>query len=657
MATHDRDLIPLGLDFETFYSTRDGYSLSKQTTSQYVLDPRFETIGVGLGLGAVLPVWFSGTHEYLHKVLSKIPWDRTLVIAHNAIFDGAVLEWIFGFKPAKYFCSMMGSRPFVAPYTGRMSLGSVAKFLGLGEKGDEVIRADGKHRGDFAPAELASYGGYCCNDVVLTTRAHGQLVQWLPQDELDLIDQTIKKFTRPVLKLDRPSLQKRRDDIVVERRAMQADLVELFDSQQLLQGVEEIEKPTAVESIMRSRVQFAAVLEAQGIELPKKKSKTAKDELGQPKETLAMAKTDAEFMELLTHENEVVRQLVAARLRIASNMEESRLARFDEIAALDVGGDALLPVPLLYYGAHPGRFSGLDKINLQNLPRIKFLADGKTPDPDSGWLRRSIVAPDGHVIVAGDLSQIEARIVATLAGCYDLVRQFQQKLDTYGIFATRIYGRPIDKKKDPIERFVGKTCILGLGYGMGWAKFLLQMLLAKVKGMTLEQAKRIVYLYRDTYKEIPLLWSQLEQYLGKCVDPAALFTFGPLTFTHERIGLPNGMPLIYPGLKPGRDGLEFTSKRAKEEGSSNKLWGGAITENVVQALARIVISRAELRLARAGLRAALQVHDELVYCVPEKYAEKVKRAVEIALKMPVDFLPRLPVDCEVGIGKTYAECK
>jgi DNA polymerase I-like protein with 3'-5' exonuclease and polymerase domains len=70
-----------------------------------------------------------------------------------------------------------------------------------------------------------------------------------------------------------------------------------------------------------------------------------------------------------------------------------------------------------------------------------------------------------------------------------------------------------------------------------------------------------------------------------------------------------------------------------------------------------VISRAELRLARAGLRAALQVHDELVYCVPEKHAEKVKQAVEIALRMPVDFLPRLPVDCEVGIGKTYAECK
>lgn len=637
MAAHaHKNLITLGVDFETFYD-RD-YTLSKLTTSQYVLDARFETIGVGLGLGGALPVWFTGTHSYIKKLLGRIPWDQTLMIAHNAIFDGSILEWIFGYKPAKYFCSMMGSRPFVAPYTGRMSLATVSEHLKLGEKGNEVVHALGKRRHHFSPADLAQYGQYCCNDVVLACRAYEQLAKWLPPDEQDLIDLTIKKFTRPTLKLDRPSLAKRTGDIIVEKAQVEANLAQY--------GI--------TKEDLTSRPRFAKALEAQGIEVPKKKSKATGED------TFAMAKTDADFMDLMTHENEVVRELIAARLMLSSNMEERRLERFEEIAALDVSGDTLLPVPLLYYGAHPGRFSGLDKINLQNLPRIKFLADGKTPDPDSGWLRRSIVAPDGCVIIAGDLSQIEARIVATLAGCYDLIRQFTRKQDTYGTFATRIYGRHIDKKKDPVERFVGKTCILGLGYGMGWAKFLLQMILAKVKGMTPEQAKRIVYLYRETYKEIPQLWKVLEEYLGRCVDPQALFTFGPLTFLHERIQLPNGMPLIYPGLKPeanGRGAMEFTSKRAKSEGITNKLWGGAITENVVQALARIVISRAELRLARCGLTAALQVHDELVYCVPEKHAEKVKQAIEIAMRMPVDFLPRLPVDCEVGIGKTYAECK
>lgn len=628
-------LMLLGLDFETFYD-RD-YTLTKLTTSQYVLDKRFETIGVGLGIGGLLPAWFTGSHTYLKTLLGRIPWDRTLVIAHNGIFDASILEWIYGYQPAKYFCTMMGSRPYVAPYTGRMSLGSVTKHLKLGEKGGEVVRALGKRRADFSPIELAEYGRYCCNDVVLACRAHEQLAQWLPVDEQDLIDLTIKKFTRPTLKLDRPSLSTRMQDIVAEKAEIEAGLARHGMTKQDL----------------TSRVKFAKALEAQGITVPKKKSKST------GMDTFAMAKTDADFMELMIHENEIVRDLITARLKLSSSMEETRLARFEEIAGLDVGAGTLLPVPLLYYGAHPGRFSGLDKINLQNLPRIKFLADGKTPDPDSGWLRRSIVAPDGCVIIAGDLSQIEARIVATLAGCYSLVRQFKNKEDTYGSFASRIYQRPINKKNDPVERFVGKTCILGLGYGMGWVKFFLQMTLAKVKGMSPEQAKRIVYLYRDTYKEIPQLWRMLEQYLGKCIDPKALFTFGPLTFLHERIMLPNGMPLIYPGLKPelGGGALEFISKRSKEEGITNKLWGGAITENIVQALARIVISRAELRLARAGLRAALQVHDELVYCVPEKHAEKCKKAIKLALRMPVDFLPNLPVDCEVGVGKTYAECK
>lgn len=636
-----QNLIPLGLDWETYYSQE--YTLSKLTTSQYILDGRFEAIGVGLMLGGALPVWFSGSHDYLRRVLSKIPWDQTLMIAHNAIFDGAILEWLFGYRPARYFCTMMGSRPYVAPYTGRMSLASVAKHYGLGEKGDEVVRALGKRRADFSPAELATYGQYCCNDSVLTLKAYEKLSAILPDEEQDLIDQTIKKFTRPVLKLDRSALWKRSQDIVVEKAALVESLVQY--------GL--------TEEDMKSRPKFAKVMEGRGIQMPKKKSKTAKDEFGQPLDTLAMAKTDAAFMELLTHENEAVRELVAARLRLASNMEEGRLARLEEIAALDVNADTLLPVPLLYYGAHPGRFSGLDKINLQNLPRIKFLADGKTPDPDSGWLRRSIVAPDGKVIIAADLSNIEARIVATLAGCFDLVRQFAQKKDPYSIFATRIYGRPINKKDNPEERFVGKTCILGLGYGMGWNKFLLQMILAKMPGIDAQTAKRIVYLYRDTYKEIPALWGILEQYLERCIDPAAMFTFGPLTFLHDRILLPNGMPLLYPGLRidPKERKLVFTSKRGKADGLTNSLWGGAITENVVQALARIIISRAELRLAKAGLPAALQVHDELVYCVPERFAERCKKAIAMALTMPVDFMPNLPVDCEVGIGKSYADAK
>jgi DNA polymerase I-like protein with 3'-5' exonuclease and polymerase domains len=633
-------LIPLVIDWETYYSKE--YTLSKLMTSQYVLDERMEEIGVGLGLGGALPVWFSGDRSYIHRVLSKIPWDRTLAIAHNAIFDAAILEWIYGYKPAKWFCTMMASRPFVVPYTGRMSLSAVAKWFDFGVKGNAVLSALGKHRADFSSQELREYGEYCCNDVVLTSRIWEKLSGILPSDEQDLLDLTIKKFVRPKLKLNANALETRLCNIQAEKDVIVVDLA----------------KKGMTPEALRSRTQFAAALELQGVKVPKKLSKTAKDEHGHAKETFAFSKQDAEFMELLITGNDTVREFVQARLKLMSTMEETRLARLIDVAALNVGGNCLLPVPLLYYGAHPGRFSGLDKINLQNLPRIKFLADGKTQDPESGWLRRSIIAPDGHVIIAADLSNIEARIVAALAGQHDMVNDFRLRRDLYALFASRIYGRLIDKKNNPEERFVGKTCILGLGYGMGWAKFLMQMILARAKGVSSpEDAKRIVYLYRDVYDKIPMLWAQLESYLRKCTDPAALFTFGPLTFMHERIVLPNGMPLIYPGLKISGDQLEFVSKRAVEEGASNKLWGGAITENVVQALARIIIARAELRLAKLGLQSVLQVHDELVYCVPEKHAEAVKKAVALSMRASVDFLPNLPIDCEVGIGPSYAEAK
>lgn len=633
-------LIPVGIDFETYYDK--DYTLQKLTTSEYILDPRFEIIGVSLVLGGALPVWFTGDLPYIRNVLGKIPWARSKAIAHNAIFDGSILEWICGYQPAKYFCTMMGSRPFVAPFTGRSSLAQVAKFMELGEKGDEVGNALGIRRLNFSPSHLASYGEYCMNDTVLCSRIHDKLTEWLPTDEQEIVDLTIKKYTRPKLKLNAEAIETRLSMIDEEKAGLLVSLA----------------AHNVTPEILRSRPKFAKVLLDQGISIPMKRSKADPD-----KDTFAFSKTDVAFMELLGHDNEVVRELVAARLKLASNMEETRLARLLSIARLDFGGDSLLPVPLLYYGAHTGRFSGLDKINLQNLPRIKFLADGKTQDPESGWLRRSIIAPDGYAIIAADLSNIEARIVATLAGQHDMIEAFRRGEDLYSKFASRIYGRLINKKTDPDERFVGKTCILGLGYGMGWAKFLMQMALGqKTKGMSEKEAKRIVYLYREVYDRIPALWHNLEDEVKLCVDPSHIATYGPLQFLHERIVLPNGMPIIYPhlDLRMGSHGtpqLHYVSKRGGGGESDGFLWGGAITENVVQAMARIILTRAELMLARHGLVAALQVHDELIYCVPRNYADRCKRAIEMAMCATVDFMPNLPVACEVGVGQTYAECK
>jgi DNA polymerase len=291
---------------------------------------------------------------------------------------------------------------------------------------------------------------------------------------------------------------------------------------------------------------------------------------------------------------------------------------------------------------------------LQNLTRVK--RDKVSGEILAGHLRFALKAPSGYSIVAADLSNIEARLVAALARCNHLVQAFAQKKDIYCEFASRVYGRPITKA-DEIERFVGKTCILGLGYGMGWRKFAMQMKIARVK-MSDEMYARVVYLYRDTYPEIRDLWTQLEQFASGPMINNGMFVWGPLTFAHERIILPNGMALIYPGLKHSRTTgqLHFTSNR-KGKATENHLWGGALTENICQALARIIITTAEVKLARLGLKAVLQVHDELVYCVPTSSVPKVMKAVEYMLCQKVPWLPSLPIACEVKSGPSYGDAK
>lgn len=623
-------MIDVGIDFETYYDST--YTLKDFMIPQYVLDYRFETIGVSIKIANTPARWYPG--DAARVALSKLPWNKIRVTAHHAFFDAAVLEWVYGHKPAQYFCSMMASRPYVAPYTGSMSLAAVSKHLGTGEKGHEVLQAKGKQLADFTPDELHRYGVYCCNDNELCCADRDVLLEWLPPDELELIDLTVKKFTRPVLTLDQQAITARYADLRVKREF-------ILTRCQLLDVSEED---------LRSRAKFAKALKRYGVTPPKKVSART------GKETHAFANNDQEFADMLVHSDERIRTLVEAKLFMSSTMEEGRLQRFSAIHHLDIGGKNQLPVPLLYYGAHPGRFSGYDKINLQNLTRVA--RDKATGAVTAGHLRFALRAPPGHVVVAGDLSNIEARIVATLAKCTRLVQDFRDKVDTYSKFAERIYGRPIDKNRDPIERFVGKTCILGLGYGMGSKKFHLQMGAARVK-MDYTIASRIVYLYRDTYQEIPQLWGILEQKLAGAAQTNCIDTLGPISFVHERILLPNGMPITYPGLSTASGGLSFKSRRGYADGASGDvhLWGGAITENVVQALARIVISTAELRLARAGLKAALQVHDELVYVVPEQFAEKVKRAIEIAMTIPVSWMPDLPLACEVHYGQTYGDAK
>ena len=598
------------IDWETFYSQE--FSLSKITTQQYVLSEFFEAIGIGVKLNSDPVQWYSDTPGGIALWLQQFPWDTSTIIAHNAIFDAAILEWRFDIHPARYHCTMQASRPLYVPWTprGKMSLATIAEYLGLPPKGDEVVRAIGMRRRDFHPDQLAAYGRYCKTDTELCYMIYQDQIQQLLPMELDLIDATVKKYVRPMFQLDRNILTQRLAEVRAEKEEILAKAL-LVDN-----------------AVLMSNPQFAAALEELGVAPPMKLSPRT------GKMTFAFAKNDPEFKDLLEHEDSRVQALVAARLKHKSTQEETRLVRFLEVDDTD----APFAVPLLYYGAHTGRLSGLDKLNMQNLQR-------------GGALRRALKAPPGYKVVAGDLSQIEARITACLAGQSLLINAFRAGKDVYSMFATQAFGYEVNKVNHPTERFVGKTCILGLGYQVGAEKLKATLKAGGVE-VTLEEANRYVQTYRKTYSKIRNLWYTADTMI-KYMAVGQTIELGPVKTIKNGILLPNGRRLNYPDLRRDSHGQWVYTYRGKE----TNLYGGKLIENIVQALAAIVVSTAEVYLYRRGWLSSLQVHDELVYLIPEALVEKFCKVLEKVLTRPVEWMPDLPVAAEVAYGDNYAEAK
>jgi DNA polymerase I-like protein with 3'-5' exonuclease and polymerase domains len=403
------------IDMETFYD--DEYSLSKMTTEAYVRDPRFEVIGVGIKVNDYPTDWYTGDNP--GKFLKGLDYSNRAILCHNTAFDGAILSWHFGIKPKLWLDTMSMARPTHNITVGG-SLAALATYFRLGPKGDEVIAAKGKRRKDFTPEELDRYGKYCINDVNITKQLFDKLKVGFPSEELLVIDQMLRMYTEPMIELDVPLLQEHLTWVRANKQAL----------------IDKLGMGGADLSTLMSNDQFAQYLTSLSIVPPQKTSART------GRATWAFSKTDKDFTDLLEHPDVRVQAAVSARLGVKSTIEETRTENL-----IGVAGRGRLPIMLNYYGAHTGRFSGGDKLNLQNLPS----RGGNT-------IRRALKAPPGHVLIACDSSQIEARTVAWLAGQEDLVEAFRMGRDVYSEFASEVYGRTITKA-DKVERFVGKTCI------------------------------------------------------------------------------------------------------------------------------------------------------------------------------------------------------
>jgi DNA polymerase len=439
-----------------------------------------------------------------------------------------------------------------------------------------------------------------------------------PASELRLIDLTIRMYSEPVLEL--------LPDLLQQHLHRQKD-----NKQKLLTAVGMDNRDG-----LMSNEKFADLLKQLNVDPPRKISAVT------GKEAWAFSKNDEGFKALAEHENPIVQMLVTARLGLKSTQEETRTQRF-----IDIQTRGKLPIPLRYYAAHTGRWGGDDKINLQNLKRGSIL-------------KNAICAPDGFMMVDSDSSQIEARTVAWLAGQDDLVEAFENGKDVYKIMASAIYGKEESEiTKD--ERFVGKTTILGAGYGMGASKFQAQL---KTFGVSVEadEAARIIQVYRETYPEIPKLWREA----GRALDAIAedktcdLGRKGVVVVDGKRgIRMPNGLYIKYPNLRTrtnddDKDEYVYDTKRGRAV-IPNKIYGGKVVENLCQGLARTIIGEQMLMIAKK-YRVVMTVHDAIAIVAPENEIQSAQEYVELCMRIRPSWAMELPLNCESGHGKSYGEC-
>ena len=610
------DLITL--DFETYYDKE--FSLSNMTTESYIRDPQFEVIGVGIKVNNEPTEWASGTHEQIKTYLHTFNWEESMVLCHNTLFDGAILSWRFAVRPRIYTDTLCIARALHGVEVGG-SLKSLTERYNIGAKGTEVLSAIGKRRADFTPEELDRYGDYCVNDVELTYKLFSIFMQKeFPKQELKIIDLTLRMFIDPILELDTGLLESHLEDIKYRKDKLLID-AGVTDKKELM-----------------SNSKFAEVLKSLGVIPPMKTSLTT------GKETLAFAKTDEAFKALLEHDDDQVQALVAARLGTKSTLEETRTQRF-----IDISKRGLLPVPVRYYAAHTGRWGGDDKINLQNLP---------SRGPNGKKLKRSIITPEGYTMIDCDSAQIEARVLAWFAGQDNLTEAFRNKEDVYVKMASTIYNVPEDEvTKD--QRFVGKTTILGAGYGMGAVKFQAQ-LQSFGFDMDLHEARRVISIYREANWKISQVWREAQNMVHYLANGYTL-QFGLEgvleVYGYEKaIRLPSGLLLRYDDLKAEYDGegkLEYTYKTRR---GRTRIYGGKVIENVCQALARCIIGEQMLQIAKRH-RVVLTVHDSVVCCVPDAEVAEAQAYIEECMSWTPDWAAGLPINCESGTGKSYGECE
>jgi len=652
----------LVFDFETYFNSKT-FTLKNLTTEQYIRDDKFKVHGVCVkDYGSEdAAVWYP--HEEAIAFFNSVDWDTTAVLAHNAQFDVAILSWHYGHNPCFIFDSLSMARALFGMEQGN-SLAALAQRFALPDKGKALMNADGLVE---LPEEVAQeLAAYCAHDTFLCEEIFKRMEPGFPKKELRLIDLTLKMYTRPVLELDPVLLA----DAIREEETRRTSL---------------LQKLNIDEKDLASNPKFAAILRGMGVEPPMKNKKPTVKTPNPEGKTLALAKNDAAFQALLNSDNEDIAALCEARLMVKSTLERTRAQRF-----IDISHRGTLPVPLNYYGAHTGRWSASrgSGINLQNLKR-------------GSALRRAIMSPAGYTLVVCDLAQIEPRVLSYLADDMQMLDIFRSGDDPYAAFGAQMFGIPnLSKESHPELRQSAKSALLGAGYGLGWASFAGQLLtgflgappirydidFAKQVGVTEDDfnsfigwdanlaklqdiphtcskkellvhalcSKKIIDKYRAASSQVVSFWEMCGGLITRSLRDGKEHKHKCLTFKKNEIVLPSGLSLRYPAL----------TSIVTPEGSNQwvygqnkiKLYGGKLTENIVQSVARCVMTDGMLRIQNK-YPCVLTVHDEVVALVPDEEVKEAEPWVLRQMTIEPAYMQGIPLNAETGAAKRYGDAK
>lgn len=596
------------VDFETYFDTKSKYDLKSMSMVEYINDPRFKVLGMGVQINDDKPDWLSG--ENLDQFW-RVDWSGCTIVAHNVKFDGAILAWKYGVKPAQWRDTKSMAMAVYGASVPSFSLKSLSEKLGFEPKGH--LNTDGLS--ELTEEQESELANYCLTDVSICAKLYNELAPQIPASQWPIMDWTVRAFTEPKLCINIDTA-KACQQMITERK-------------EHLLSICKVDK-----SILSSNQQFAQYLLSLGYKLPMKEN---------PKGEVipALALGDPEFIEMLNSPDPKLKMICEARKEVKKTMEVRRAEKIQAIGTK-------YPFDIIFSGAtQTHRFSGGAGAggNPQNFPR------------ESG-LRACIEAPEGSRLIVGDFKNIELRILAFLSREPKLIKAIRDGVDVYSEFASKIYKRTI-MEHDKKERQFGKAAILGLGYGMGAVKFAKTV---KLQGMEVSDilAKQTVYLYRDHYTYVPNFWQMCEVVIQMMANGQNGFFpgFSPIKIKKNALVLPSGLELKFPNLRREEDGWIFDKFKSQVTKTDQiKLYGGKLTENICQALAGEICKESIYRLINSGYQPSGQVHDELLLVTKEGVTSEAYTALQMAMTQRLPWWPELVLDAEIGWGQNWLEAK